>query len=445
MLSINPEFKKLIPPLTADEFQQLEANCLAEGIRDAIVVWDGYILDGHNRYEIAQKHGLEYRTIEKHFESIYDAKEWMFVNQLGRRNLTELQKTNLIGQRYNNQKQQQGGDRKSKPHFGVLINTAETIAKDYNIGKNTVERAADFATGLEHTTPELEQDILQGNVKVNKGDVQELAKAEPFFVATTEDELVKKANEMRKEKEKKKAERVAAEKAKKDEMIKNKAAAIVCDFVHNISILDAGDILPQNIKLLLTDPPYGMAFKSNRRVISAKDEGIAGDDSLQYALDLLNNTLALIEPNMAANSFAFVFTGWRYEPQFRAVFERYFTIKNSIIWVKPNHGTGDLQGSFAPKHERILFGVKGNPKLKYRLPDVLDGGQFETSHPASKPIDLLLDIINVSTNENDIIIEPFAGHGSTILAALKANRKIFATEIDPLNYNNILNNIYGNN
>ena len=109
MLQINQEFKSAIPPLTADEFAQLEQSILAEGIRDAIIVWNGCILDGHNRYEIAQKHNLPFSTIEKEFASIYDAKEWMFVNQLGRRNLTELQKTNLIGQRYNNQKQAHGG------------------------------------------------------------------------------------------------------------------------------------------------------------------------------------------------------------------------------------------------------------------------------------------------------------------------------------------------
>ena len=142
MLQINPEFKKLIPALTVDEFQQLEANCLAEGIRDAIVVWNGYILDGHNRYEIANKHGLQYRTVEKHFESIYDAKDWMFVNQLGRRNLNELQKTNLIGQRYNNQKQRHGGTganqhtKEQKPQNEVSAKTAEAMAEEYNMSES---------------------------------------------------------------------------------------------------------------------------------------------------------------------------------------------------------------------------------------------------------------------------------------------------------------------
>ena len=116
-------------------------------------------------------HGLQFATIEMQFESIYDVKEWMFVNQLGRRNLTELQKTNLIGQRYNNQKQRHGGQLpKGSYQNDNSLKTAEKIADEYNIGEATVIRAADFATGLDHTTPKLQQDILQGKVKVNKSD-----------------------------------------------------------------------------------------------------------------------------------------------------------------------------------------------------------------------------------------------------------------------------------
>jgi hypothetical protein len=61
-LIIDNEFKNLIPALTTEEYNQLESNCIAEGIRDDIIIWDGIIIDGHNRYEIACKHKLEYDT-----------------------------------------------------------------------------------------------------------------------------------------------------------------------------------------------------------------------------------------------------------------------------------------------------------------------------------------------------------------------------------------------
>lgn len=86
---INDSFKKLIPPLTPDEYAQLEANCLADGIRDPLVVWQGVLIDGHNRLAIAEKHGLDYTVVEKEFEDENHVKIWMIRNQKGRRNLTD--------------------------------------------------------------------------------------------------------------------------------------------------------------------------------------------------------------------------------------------------------------------------------------------------------------------------------------------------------------------
>jgi len=57
-LTINPELKALIPPLTEEEFKQLQANVLADGIREPIITWNGTIVDGHNRYELAQMYEL---------------------------------------------------------------------------------------------------------------------------------------------------------------------------------------------------------------------------------------------------------------------------------------------------------------------------------------------------------------------------------------------------
>lgn len=86
---INDSFRKLIPPLTPDEYAQLEANCLADGIRDPLVVWKGVLIDGHNRLAIAEKHGLDYTVVEKEFEDENHVKIWMIRNQKGRRNLTD--------------------------------------------------------------------------------------------------------------------------------------------------------------------------------------------------------------------------------------------------------------------------------------------------------------------------------------------------------------------
>lgn len=101
-LRIDPEFEGKIPPLTAEEFQQLENNILADGVViNPIIVWDGVIVDGHNRYRIVSKHPeIQFSTCEKTFADRYEAIAWICKNQLGRRNLTKEQKKYLIGKQY---------------------------------------------------------------------------------------------------------------------------------------------------------------------------------------------------------------------------------------------------------------------------------------------------------------------------------------------------------
>ena len=97
-IKIDNEFRTLIPPLTEEEFNQLEANCLENGIQDSLKTWDGILIDGHNRYEIAQKHELEFKTEEMEFSSRDDVKLWIIKNQLGRRNLDKWQRFDLAKQ-----------------------------------------------------------------------------------------------------------------------------------------------------------------------------------------------------------------------------------------------------------------------------------------------------------------------------------------------------------
>jgi N6-adenosine-specific RNA methylase IME4 len=94
-IEIKEEFKKLIPALTKEEYKQLEDNCLEEGIREKIILWNNYIIDGHNRYNIAKQWNLEFDTESKNFNSEEAVKEWMILNQFGRRNLSNYQRSVL--------------------------------------------------------------------------------------------------------------------------------------------------------------------------------------------------------------------------------------------------------------------------------------------------------------------------------------------------------------
>ena len=94
-LIIDNEFRDLIPPLTDDEYKQLEENILRDGIQDPLKVWNGTLIDGHNRYEIARRHNLEFKTAEMQFDDRNDVIIWIIKNQFGRRNLSAYDRSLL--------------------------------------------------------------------------------------------------------------------------------------------------------------------------------------------------------------------------------------------------------------------------------------------------------------------------------------------------------------
>lgn len=201
MLEIKEEFKKLIPALTAEEFKQLEANCLRDGILSPICLWNGFIIDGHNRYEISLRHQLKFELVKFDFETEEDVKNWMIEKQLGQRNLTQGQKDYLIGKRYENEKQKQGTRNDlTLDQNDLMLSTAQKIAKEIGIGEAQVKRNEQFAQGVDKMSDELKQQVLQGNSNINKADIQLIAKAEPTFIANTDKEIIEKAKEIKEQK-----------------------------------------------------------------------------------------------------------------------------------------------------------------------------------------------------------------------------------------------------
>lgn len=92
-IQINDELRAYIDPLTEDEYTALERSLLAEGCRDALVLWGDLLVDGHNRYGICQKHGIPFNTIQnKTFKSLDDVHLWMIDNHLGRRSVSDFQR-----------------------------------------------------------------------------------------------------------------------------------------------------------------------------------------------------------------------------------------------------------------------------------------------------------------------------------------------------------------
>ena len=95
-LIIDPEFRDLIPPLNEEELKLLEASIVADGCESPLIVWNGVIVDGHNRYAVCRKHEIPFAIQEKDFSSRDDAMLWMLRNQLGRRNLNDYQRGEMV-------------------------------------------------------------------------------------------------------------------------------------------------------------------------------------------------------------------------------------------------------------------------------------------------------------------------------------------------------------
>lgn len=90
---VNEELLAYIDPLTPDEHAALERSILAEGCRDALVLWGNVLVDGHNRYGICQRHGIAFNTVQNtRFKSMDDVRLWMIDQHLGRRSLSDFQR-----------------------------------------------------------------------------------------------------------------------------------------------------------------------------------------------------------------------------------------------------------------------------------------------------------------------------------------------------------------
>ena len=182
---IRKEIKDLIIPLSKEEYNQLENNIIAEGCREALVVWNNggqcILVDGHNRYRICQKHNIPFKVLELELNTLDDIKVWMLNNQLGRRNLNPDQLSYYRGLKYISLKKKKGGFENVKSKGQNELSTAESLSQEFNVSESTIKRDAKYAEGLEVITksnPSLRNKILTGEAKFKKSDIALLTQSE---------------------------------------------------------------------------------------------------------------------------------------------------------------------------------------------------------------------------------------------------------------------------
>lgn len=182
-LKINEELRSLIPPLQGEEKKLLENSLVEEGCRDSLIIWDGTIIDGHNRYELCTKNNISFEVKEMNFNDLSEAKNWMIDNQLARRNLTDSQRRYYIGKRYEEEKKPLGYNQHNRIGQNVQPSKPATdIAEQNNTSERTVRRNADYSKDIDsirESEPELADDILTERFKATNKEVASFAKKEP--------------------------------------------------------------------------------------------------------------------------------------------------------------------------------------------------------------------------------------------------------------------------
>lgn len=192
------------------------------------------------------------------------------------------------------------------------------------------------------------------------------------------------------------------------------------------------------VDCVITDPPYLIEYKTRRR--QNKDhkfcKPIKHDNNPQLIIDLI----PLLYDVMKDNTPLYMFCGSDKVDFFKQEIEKYFTVKNLIVWDKGNHTAGDLQAQYGKRYEFIIYANKGRALFNPDCPRLEDIWHFnkvsgnKQIHQNQKPTALLSQIITQHTKERDLILDPFMGSCATAVAAHHLQRDYVGFEIDPDEY-----------
>jgi len=206
---------------------------------------------------------------------------------------------------------------------------------------------------------------------------------------------------------------------------------------------DAVSLIPDHVEddsvnVIITDPPYGVDAKSNFATTQAgmkHADKIMNDENISVALGLFHKLLDVVEPKLADECEMYVFTDWKIlEPWIELIESTdVFTVKQLLIWEKGWPGLGDLATNWGKGYECIIYAKKGKRKVNFRRSAVLafdkptPGSQL---HPHEKPVSLLRELMSVSASKGDLVLDPFCGSGSTLVAANDSGLNSIGFELD---------------
>ena len=313
---IDEEFKGLCPPLSTKERDQLENNIIAEGCREPIILWQGIIIDGHNRYEICIRNKIKFKTIKKEFESREDVKIWIIQNQFGRRNLPAYDRARLALQLENLFKEKAKGNQGTRTDLtsspiGEKVNTEKKLAKIAGLGQGTIQRVKAIET---KATEEQKQKLRSGELSINQVH-----------------QSIKRAEKETKREQKR---------------IENTA---------KIEELPTVEEMTGLFQSILIDPPWDWSDEG--------DNDQLGRAKPDYATMTIDQLMQLPVSKYAdSNCHLYLWVTNRSLPKAFNLIEQWgFRYVTCITWVKPSFGMGNY---FRGSTEHLLFAIKGSQPLK---------------------------------------------------------------------------------
>jgi len=191
-IQINEELRTYIDPLSAEEYAALERSLLAEGCRDALVLWGDVLVDGHNRYELCRKHGIEFRTVQNtRFTSLDDVRLWMIENHLGRRSISDFQRGVLALRKKEILQARQAaatppGDtaaRADAPAEPAPVLSRQALARAARVSSNTLGQIEKIHKAA---APELVRAVKAGDISINAAATVAALPAEQQVAAAAE-------------------------------------------------------------------------------------------------------------------------------------------------------------------------------------------------------------------------------------------------------------------
>jgi DNA modification methylase len=390
MLQIKKEFQDLIPALSPDEFNQLEQNCIQHGIQDSIKVWNNYVIDGHNRYAIAQKHKLKFETEVLNFENELKVREWMILNQFGRRNLSNYQRSILALQLEDvfkekaKEKQEKGINQFSliqKSEQAPIVAIKE-VAKVANVSHDTISKVKHIE---QKASPEVKAKLQTGEVSINQV-YQEIKKEEKKEAIKQERKILAEAG------------------AQKNIDIVFRLG----DFENVLS-----DIPDGSVDCIITDPPYPYEY-------------------IECWSKLSRFAKRVLKPN----GYCIAYSGQMHLPE---VMKR-MTENLDYYWTFAVYHEGQTQivngVNLICRWKPVLIFQNGKRKLNNTFQDYFISEQREKNgHDWQQSKSGIAYLIEMFTNEGDLICEPFAGSGTTMIVAKAKNRQIIGAEINEETYN----------